>query len=190
MRLRSALALASVLFLLPAAATAQNTLTWRTNFYAVTGESIRELRQSMRQARPWKDDTETVGLTQWRIDWRFDLKPTAGGCRCASFTTTTSITNTLPRWTPPTNAPPELRADWNRFITSLGQHEDGHSRLAFAAVAELHKQVKAAGEDTDCGRLRNKINDLARRVVDDFRAREREYDRRTNHGATQGASFR
>lgn len=187
---RLALAAVAGLLILPWMASAQNSLIWRTNFYTVSGQSVRELRQSMRQARPWQDNTETVGLTQWRIDWRFDLKPTANGCRCASFTTTTSITNTLPRWTTATNATPDVRADWNRFVTSLGQHEDGHTRMAFAAVAELHKRVKEVGEESDCDRLKKKINDLALRVVDDFRARDREYDRRTNHGATQGAGLR
>ena len=130
-----------------------------------------------------------VGLTTWHIEWRFNLTPTPGGCRCSSFTTRTAITNTLPRWLPPTNAPPELRIGWARFATALAQHEAGHSRLALAAVAEMHKQIKALSEDLDCDALRKKINQVAQRTVDDFRRRDQEYDRSTNHGATQGASL-
>lgn len=186
---RLAVVAASVFILAPSA-WAQNTLVWRTNFYAVMGETIREVRQSMQRVRPWQDNTETVGLTQWRIDWRFDLRPTANGCRCSSFTTRTTITNTLPRWTPSTNAPAELRTGWTRFIASLRQHEDGHSRMALAAVAELHKKINEAGEAPDCEQMKQKVNGIAQRVIDDFRARDRDYDRRTSHGATQGAHLR
>jgi predicted secreted Zn-dependent protease len=189
-RARLVLAAAAFVFLLQFTASAQNTLTWRTNFYSVTGETLREVRQSMQRARPWQDNTDLVGLTQWRIDWRFNVVPTANGCRCASFTTTTSITNTLPRWVPPTNAPTELRTGWTRFITSLAQHEDGHSRMSLAAVAELHKKINEAGEAPDCEQMKQKLNGIAQRVIDDFRARDREYDRRTGHGATQGAQLR
>ncbi|MEY2409124.1 MAG: hypothetical protein QOF48_1794 [Verrucomicrobiota bacterium] len=169
---------------------AQNTLLWSTNYYAITGNDTDELRDSMHRRAPWaenRDMASLVGLTTWNIEWSFTVSPTTTGCHCKSFTTRIALTNTLPRWLPPTNAPLELKRDWARFATALAQHEDGHSRLALAAVAEIHKQVSALGEDSDCDALKKKINDTARRTVDVFRKRDQDYDRNTNHGATQGA---
>jgi len=191
-RLLARLVLASTfLALLPNAHTqAQNQLVWRTNYYSVTGASLREIHRSMDQSRPWKAAENLTGLTDWRVDWWFEVKPAEDGCRCTSFTTTTSITNTLPRWTPPADAPAALAAAWTRFITALGEHEDGHSRLALAAVADLHKRIKELGPAADCDGLRKRINDLAGRVIEEHRQREKDYDRRTRHGETQGATLR
>jgi predicted secreted Zn-dependent protease len=172
------------------AAHAQNTLLWSTNYYLISGTDTDGLRSSMHVSKPWKDRgdmSSLVGLTTWHIGWRFHVSPTPSGCRCSSFTTRTAITNTLPRWLPPTNAPPDLKNAWARFATALGQHEAGHSRLALAALAEMHRQVKALGEDLDCDALRKKINEVAQRTLDDFRKRDEEYDRITDHGGTQGA---
>ena len=83
----------------------------------------------------------------------------------------------------------ELKTAWARFATALARHEDGHSRLALAAVAELHKQVAALSDDLDCDTLKKSINDIAKKTLDDFRKRDADYDRATNHGVTQGASL-
>ncbi|SRR6266540_357820 len=181
----------ALLTLLPAApAQAQSKLVWRTNYYSITGASLRDIRRSMDQSRPWKEPANLSALTEWRIDWRFELTPAESGCRCSSFTTTITITNTLPRWTPPAETPEELKSAWNRFIKALGEHEDGHSRLALAAVADLHKRIKELGPAPDCNGLRKRINDLAGRVIEENRQREKDYDRRTRHGATQGVALR
>ena len=109
-----------LLLLFPMAVRAQDRLQWTTNYYNVTGASLEEIRQSLNQSHPWKDHTNRDGNTAWRVDWDFDLAPAAGGFRCRSFTTKTVITVTLPRWIPPTNAPPALKETWYRYITALG----------------------------------------------------------------------
>ena len=180
------------LALAPGGVHAQNTLLWSTNYYLVTGSGTDELRESMHRSKPWKhqgDLDRMVGLTTWHIEWQFKVTPTANGCRCSSFTTRTAITNTLPRWLPPTNAPPELKTAWAHFATALARHEDGHSRLALSAVAEMHRQVKELTEDSDCEALTMTLNALARRTLQEFRKRDQDYDRATNHGVTQGASL-
>ena len=174
----------------PALTCAQNTLVWKTNYYAIAGASIGELRRSMSQSRTFQGPSNLVGLTEWRIDWRYKVNPSATGCRCSSFTTTTVITNTLPRWIAPASAPDDLKANWTRYITALGQHEDGHSQIALAGLAEMHKRIKELGESADCTTMTKRINDTAWQVVNEQRERDREYDRRTHHGGTQGVSFR
>ena len=166
-----------------------NRLLWRTNYYSVTGASIREIRRSMDHSRPWKEANHS-GRTEWRLEWRCEVTPEASGCRCSSFATTTTITNTLPRWTPPAAASDELKTAWVRFVKALGEHEDGHSRFALEAVADMHKRIKQLGPAPDCHQLRRRIDDLAGRVLEEYRQREKEYDRRTQHGAAQGVILR
>jgi predicted secreted Zn-dependent protease len=168
-------------------ALAQNSVRWTTNYYAVTGATLGEIRQSIRASRPWKQRQDVDGMTDWRVAWRFSVTPTPGGCRCATFTTQTTIAITMPRWSGPTNAPESTRQMWQRYVDALGQHEAGHGAIALTAAADLQKRIKEIGDAPDCDNLKARINALGQQVMEEHRRRDREYDERTRHGATQGA---
>src|SRR5882672_1858319 len=133
--------LSLLVLLIPIVAGAQNSIRRTTNYYAVTGVTLPEIRQSVRQNRPWKEKFDLDGMTEWRVTWQFGVMPTAGGCRCNSFGTQTAITITLPRWTAPTNAPDSTKQTWQKYAAALGQHEAGHAAIALAAAADLRKRV-------------------------------------------------
>jgi len=179
-----------LLMALPVIAAAQNTVYWTTNYYSVTGATVGEIHQSLSRNRPWKDKSTHHGLTDWRIQWRYQVASSPGECRLAAFTTTTTITVTLPRWMRPSNALPEATTNWSRYITALGQHEAGHAQHGLAAAAEQHRRVPQLASEMNCDALKKRIDDLAQQIVDEYGRRDREYDERTGHGAKQGASLR
>lgn len=176
----------ALLLLLPSLH-AQSSIVWKTNYYAVGGATFQEIHESFRQARPWKSKSSYDGQTDWRIDWRFQMTTAGESCRCDSFTTQTAITITLPRWTAPTNAAPEVRDAWISFFTALSKHEAGHAQIAQAAVTEMHQRVSRLPAEQDCAALRKKIDETAGRVVAEFRQRDEEFDRQTAHGVRDGA---
>ena len=185
---RSAIwAMLALLLLLPSLVHAQSTVAWKTNYYTVGGTTLREIHESFRHARPWKDGSSFDGLTEWRIDWRFQMATADERCRCDSFTTQTAITVTLPRWTAPKNAAPEVRDAWISFFTALSKHEAGHAQNALAAVTEMHQRVTRLPTESDCAALKKKVDATAGGVVAEFRQRDVEFDRRTAHGARDGA---
>ena len=166
---------------------AQNSLVWKTNYYSITGGTLGEIRQSLWQSRPWKNKSTVDGMTDWRIEWRYQVAPSNGACQCSSFTTKTTITTTLPHWKAPTNAPPAVTNAWVRYFTALAKHEAGHAQLALDAVAEQHARISELTEEPACAALKKKIDDLAGKIMDDYRKRDKEYDQRTEHGIKQGA---
>ena len=174
----------------PWSAVAQSTVVRKTNYYAMTGSSIRHIQESLRQTRPWKDTPERDASTEWYVQWYAGYSSGGGTCQCVSFTTTTAISITLPRWIAPTNAPAEVRAAWAKYIASLEVHEAGHAELAIAAAAEMHKRIEKIGSESDCNTLKTRVQTECQSVLDSFRAQEKDYDRRTRHGATQGATLR
>lgn len=171
-----------LLFALGVSARAQNSVSWTTNFYAVSGTNFREIRRSIDQNRPWKDNFD--GDTRWDIHWRFTTVKGASDCSSSSFSTTTKIVVTLPRWTPPPDVLSEVKTQWTRYWTNLAQHEAGHARIGLAAAAEMQKQIAGVGAQADCAKLKQLINDRANAVVADYRRREVEYDKLTDHGRT------
>jgi predicted secreted Zn-dependent protease len=176
-----------VLLLSPVLAEAQNTVRWTTNYYAVTGATLPEIRQSIRQNRPWKEKSDLDGLTEWKVNWHFSVVGTGSGCRCDSFSTQTSITVTMPRWLTPTNASDSVKQAWQKYAVALAQHEAGHAAIALAAASELQRRVQAIGEGSDCASLKQQINHLGQQVIAEHRRRDKDYDASTRHGATQGA---
>ena len=171
----------STLLILALEAGAQNSVVWTTNFYSVTGASFREIRRSIATSRPFQDGFD--GDTRWSVDWKFTLADTGNGCSCSTFSITTKIVTTLPRWTPPTNVFPEVKEQWTRYFTNLAQHEAGHARIGIAAASEVARSLSQTGSQPNCEQLKRTIHERAGRIVEDYRAREKEYDRITAHGA-------
>lgn len=168
---------------------AQDTVTVTTNYYPVTGTSLGEVYQSLKQSRPGKEKSGWDGLTEWKINWQFNLTESAGQCRVRSFSVKTVVTITLPHWKPPTNATFEARSEWGRYLTALSQHEYGHAQFALAAHAGVKKRLIETGAQPDCDSLKKKINDGCNTIVENFKKRDNEYDERTHHGETQGAGL-
>jgi len=167
----------------------QNTFVQTTNYYVVKGATLREVQQSIRQSRPWKDRHPAEGFTQWQVNWHYAVNGTPDGCRCTSFTTKTTVTITLPRWIPATNPPPEMRAAWERYLTALARHETAHAQFAVTAAAELQQRINALGPDPNCENLKRRINSVGRQVLADQRKLEKEFDQRTSHGTKEGVSL-
>lgn len=166
---------------------AQNAVVWTTNFYSITGATLREIRGSLETARPKHLQGRVDGQTDWRIEWHFATQSTPTGCRCSGFSTRTVITVTLPRWRAPTNAVPSVLQEWSRYSGALGRHEAGHAQIALAGAAEMLRRTKDAGEAADCEGLKTRLQSLAHQVVEVYRKRDADYDEQTQHGATQGA---
>jgi predicted secreted Zn-dependent protease len=158
-----------------------------TNYYMVTGATIREIHESLRQARPGNLKSTVDGLTVWNVNWRFTLANSGSACRIATFSTTTTITITLPRWIMPTNATDPVKAEWQRYFKALSEHEYGHAQFGLIAGAEIQKRAREAGEDTNCESLKQRINALCEATIKTYKERDGAYDQRTEHGATQGA---
>ena len=170
-------------------ATAQDSLVITTNFFNVSGASERELRRSINLSRPWKDRREADASTEWKIEWTFRLDSSEKDCQLQSFTTKTSIAMTLPRWMPRPPGLESLTQQWERYLTALRSHEEGHKQIALAAVAEIRRRVKALKSEATCEALSALLNRTAKSVIAEYRQKEVEYDRNTDHGATQGARF-
>src|SRR5687767_5137937 len=127
------------------AARAQH-VSCQTNYYSLKGETVRELHESMRAMRR-TGRVSHDGVTVWNVNWRFGTVHNGSSCRLGNFSTTTTISITLPRWIAPTNASDVTKAEWARYIKALGEHEYGHAQFALIAAGEIQKRVRQIGED-------------------------------------------
>jgi predicted secreted Zn-dependent protease len=168
---------------------AQDAFQLRTNYYNISGVTEAELRRSINQSRPWKDKDPTDARTDWKIQWTFTTEAAGEIRRLRSLEIKTTVTYTLPRWTPGPDAPQTVREHWAKYSAALKTHEDGHARIALAAAREIRKRVNALTGERSADRLDREINHAANKAVAEYRELEVAFDKKTVHGASQGAHF-
>ena len=178
-------AAASLLALVSLAAFGKDTLN--LEYFDVNGSTAQELRAELGRIGPVADNgVRGDAYTRWRINWQFDLTERGPHCIASNFTVDLTVTMILPRWTPPPGTSSELVALWDQYSTALRFHEDGHHRIAVAAAQEVLQRLRAAASDKGCKALENKLKSTADAVLDEYRARQADYDRETDSGRAQG----
>src|SRR5689334_18835720 len=81
---------------MPVASEAQPSLRWTTNYYQVTGETPREIRRSISEARPWRNRSDSDATTTWTVTWNYTTVSGEEGCPAETVRTVTTIATTLP----------------------------------------------------------------------------------------------
>jgi|WetSurMetagenome_2_1015567.scaffolds.fasta_scaffold58231_3 predicted secreted Zn-dependent protease len=158
-----------------------------TNYYQVSGATWDEVHKSIVRSRPWKTNQPMDARTDWTVRWKFSVVDFGDGARVRSFDVETTITVTLPSWKAPADASKPLLEGWKRYFDTLKRHEGGHVVLALQAAAAVRKHAGAVTEAPSAQELTRQINQAANKVIDQFREKDKEYDRITQHGMKQDA---
>jgi len=176
-----------IALLSPSLVRAQDTVQIRTNYYAISGNTARELRRSINLARPSSESIPRDAMTTWRIEWKSSVDRANGECRLNTFTTSTTIVLTMPSWAATTNASPDLVKAWKEYFAALMKHEWGHAQLTLPVAAEIKKRAKEVAPRSDCDEYKRLITEQSRGLLRELDHQQKEYDRVTRHGVTQGA---
>ncbi|MGA6150786.1 MULTISPECIES: DUF922 domain-containing Zn-dependent protease [unclassified Stenotrophomonas] len=159
-------------------------------YYDVQGTTLEQLRESLRTLGPVDDDGERHhGQVRWNLQWRYNYSTDRGGCRLTGFTVQRSTTMQLPRWVDVDRVSPALRSDWERYSRALRLHEDGHVETGALAAAEIERRTAAVKRSPTCAALTATLDEIGKAVIQEFKARDVEYDATTGHGATQDAQI-
>jgi predicted secreted Zn-dependent protease len=164
----------------------------RTAYYQISGTTANELRQAMDRLRPTGPDGKRHdAITTWDIPWRYHVVAVEGWCAVQSIEVSLDLVTTVPRWTNEAAAPAALAGQWRAYLAALAKHEDGHKQLAIeaaAAVRDLGAHIKVP-QRANCAEVGRTIDTAAKAVIQEYQAKERQYDEETDYGRTQGARF-
>lgn len=167
------------------------TLRRVTTDYPVTGASVGELRMSIAtRARLAADRTMYGGFTAWNLNWRYATSRSApGGCRPNGVTVYLDLSTRYPVWEDSSAAPARVREEWNRYMTALKVHEGNHAAIAINGANRLASELRDLVSPI-CSSLQSDAQRLVNKAVRSIRTENDQYDERTQHGATEGASLR
>lgn len=157
-------------------------------YYNVTGNTVEEIRADMRRLGPKVGGGTFFAEARSPMRWNWRLDRTGSSyCSIRDVTVTINAEITLPRWTPPDGADPDLIDEWNRFLAALETHEAGHKDISANAGRSIIARLR--GYSDLCSNINARATEFARTIVDRAVTEQTQYDFSTRHGLTQGAAF-
>ena len=160
-----------------------------TKFYSVYGASEAELQASLNAHAPTVRGERFAGYTQWDVSWRPYFEETARACELSKLSLRVTATTRLPKWRFAWLADDALRRKWARFHAALSAHEAQHRAFGVAVGRETERALNALGARRTCAALEREARQAFARILQKHQQREREFDKRTQHGASTGAKF-
>ena len=154
--------------------------------YPVHARADQALREALNAATPITSEGKRFhGYTQWNVRWNFWWQNDASGrCRITRVATRLHTRIQMPELRTATAA---QEAQFRRYQQALYLHEQGHAQFGRQAAQAIDRGIAALPEAPDCPTLERQANALGHRLLNEQAAQEKEYDRTTRHGATQGA---
>jgi predicted secreted Zn-dependent protease len=162
----------------------------KTNHYVVGGTNVALIRYSMSVARPAVATNSFDAVTHWTVRAEYQIRPNGNSWMLQHPRVNLSVTLILPRWIPGLPVSPELIQTWNEFLANLTAHEAGHIQIAREAAEETLRRLESMPGYASGPETKRAAEALVSEVIEEFRVRERLYDRQTRHGRTQGAILR
>jgi len=171
-------------------AAAEYRATERTEHYAVTGNTARDLREQMdRMGKRGADGKSFDANTSSRIRWDFTFAPSSDECRIGTVLVLLDIRCHLPEWTDRGSAPRAVQEAWDRYLEKLTAHEHAHGELAKRTAENLELAIQNMPGKRYCDEVGSAANELANEAIRTLQRQDAEYDERTKHGVTEGAVF-
>lgn len=163
----------------------------QTTHYEIEGSTVAELNAQMYLLGPVdKSGRHNHAFTDWNIRWTYTCKGSSDEIGVGSLEVKLKVKFTFPKWKDPPDADAVLVRKWNAYMKALQIHEDGHKDIGIEAANEVVQRVRDLGSYGSCQELGEAINSAGQAVLEQHRAKDRIYDRETNHGLTQGARLR
>jgi predicted secreted Zn-dependent protease len=123
------------------------------------------------------------------LRWQLALRQQGDTCEIDAVAVQVTVVVTLPRWEEPRGADHRLVKKWRKYLTALERHEAGHERNAADAAAAIKRRAGSLGRFPTCAAARAAVSEAAAKIVARAEEVDLAYDRKTRHGARQGARF-
>jgi predicted secreted Zn-dependent protease len=152
----------------------------RTHHYAVSAPnfpSAVKTIQSNREGGHW-------GWAKWKVGYTGDRAQTSRGCYFKSVQVRVTGEIEMPEWRDEANASTADQERWRKSYAGLKVHEDGHIQNGKEFALLLQERLLGLGV-VPCADLDNAAAREHQILYSNLRARDAEYDRRTDHGKRQ-----
>lgn len=145
------------------------------------------LENALNSSTAREGDATFMGYTWSDWEWRIKWREADGYCRLTDVTFDIDTTVTLPEWVDVDRASVQARQEWQRFMTALEGHEEGHVEINIKGVTDMKTAMLAMEKASTCDDLLAGAREISSDYGEQIKQAHLDYDRDTQHGATQGA---
>ncbi|AIE74944.1 MULTISPECIES: DUF922 domain-containing Zn-dependent protease [unclassified Synechocystis] len=171
----------------PVNTTAEPAVQIEYKYYSIYPKNKWDLNRELDQRSPIIFQGKRYrGYTQWLVRWQYRWWSTAQDCKITNVTTNLNVTYTLPRIPPNHPAEPETRRVFGRYLAALFKHEENHKNSGLYAARAIEKALLNLGSFPNCQSLQTRAESIAQQIVYQYRQRDLDYDRQTDHGRKEG----
>ena len=158
-------------------------------WYDVQGDSKIEILKDLFEKGP-RDErgAPRFAYTKWNVKWHWatfgDGKP-----EFEEMNLTCNVTIRLPHLVQSQNRPKALQESWNRFIAGTITHERNHLTHVALLAPKIPVLIKEAAK-VNPNLNAEQANKIGYSILDQIKELDRDYDKRTGHGGTEGITAR
>ena len=167
-------------------------LTRKWELYQIKGWNQSDLRKAMNAKGPINTNTgkRFDARTDWKLGWKYKYdKNSKNQFKLSSHSIQITATIHFPEWANMKTGNPQTRRLWLIYIHNLKRHEMGHVELAQRAGKALSDRLSQLGTFDSRLEIEEAVKKKAEEVTRIHQALHEDYDRRTNHGKSEGARF-
>ena len=155
-------------------------------YYYVNPNTRADILTSLKENSPIHENgTIMYGSSNSDVKWNLKWKHNSQICWITSVNTKVNTTYTLPKLIEGGSGIDDFWANW---YPNLLTHERGHHKLAIDAAEEIERKIRKMPSFSTCDLLEKNANNIVLESINKLRRLQKDYDKRTNHGETQGAS--
>lgn len=157
------------------------------NFYTIYGNSVAAVRAQLLSCQP--DHAYAANTSYW-LGARYSSVASGNGvCTLTNVSVMLRTHQVFPRLAATASTPAALRAQWQKYMSALSTHEQGHVTINQQYAQQVLRALQGL-PPTACAHVDSAADRIIANVGAEMRGANDAYDARTNHGTTQGAIWR
>jgi len=155
-------------------------------YYYVNPNTRADILTSLKENSPIREHGKTMyGISNSDVKWNFKWKYNSQICWITSVNTKVTTTYILPKLIEGGSG---IDSFWDNWYPNLLTHEKGHHKLAVDVAEEIEEKIRKMPSYLTCDLLEKNANNIGLKSISKLRRLQKDYDKQTNHGETQGAS--
>lgn len=157
------------------------------DFYEIFPSDISSLNQELDLKAHTKADNKLYrAQTQWQIELSYQWEAVGDNCRISNVDTVLNVTYTMPKLFSD-GLDQGIEAKFNRYYKALMNHENGHKQQGLQAAKELSLIIRNMPSMSSCKKLQQRVSEKSNMVIKKYQELDKDFDRYTVHGRSQGA---
>ena len=163
----------------------------RFEHYTIDPTEVDQIKFELRKNSPVSRANQIFhGGTEWTLVPHFRWKKDRYLCRIKDVHVKLNGTYTLPKLYSTISASDSTKERFNAYYQALMEHEKGHQSLWLQAGEEIERTLNHFEPHYSCTELARQAKLRIAEIIKTYQQMNRDYDKQTGHGKTQGAAIK